>query len=96
MIKWLLGHCIHQHTNFSKGVLIPSSNRSHDYLDDWRNRYETSSKIGFEAVNWPLVTSPRKHIFLQVSLLISQGRLLDNIKIRVNRGGNIRVNKVGL
>ena len=44
--------------------------------------YETSSKIGFEAVNWSLVTSPQKHKFHQVPLLISQERLLDNIKIR--------------
>ena len=25
VIKWLLGHCIHQHTDFSKGVLVASS-----------------------------------------------------------------------
>ena len=28
MIKWLLGHCIHRHINFSKGVLVPSLDRS--------------------------------------------------------------------
>ena len=82
MIMWLLGHYIRQHTDFSKGVLVPFSDRSQDYLGDWRNRYETNSKIGFEAVNWPLVTSPQKHKFLQVSLLIYQGRLLDHIKIK--------------
>ena len=53
MIKWFLGHC--SHTDFSKGVLIPTSDRSQDYLGDWRNRYETSFKIGFEAIGlWPL------------------------------------------
>ena len=81
MIKWLLGHCIRQHTNFSKGVLVPSLDRSQVYLGDWRNKYETSYKIGFETINWPLATSPQKHKFGQVSILISQGRLLDHIKI---------------
>ena len=55
MIKWLLGHYICQHTDFSHDVLIASSDRSHDNLGDWRNRYETNSKIGFEAIGlWPL------------------------------------------
>ena len=31
VIKWLLGHCIHRHIDFSKGVLVPSLNRSQDY-----------------------------------------------------------------
>ena len=31
VIKWLLGHCIHQHVDFSKGVLVPSQDRSQDY-----------------------------------------------------------------
>ena len=25
VIKWLIGHCIHQHIDFSKGVLVASS-----------------------------------------------------------------------
>ena len=28
VIKWLLSHCIHQHIDFSKGVLVPSVDRS--------------------------------------------------------------------
>ena len=50
VIKLLLGHCIHQHIDFSKDVLVPSPDRSQDYLSDWRNRYETSSKIGYEVI----------------------------------------------
>ena len=52
VIKWLLSRCICQHIDFSKDVLVLSPDRSQDYLDDWRNRYETSSKIGFEAVKF--------------------------------------------
>ena len=31
VIKFLLSHCIHQHTDFSKGVLVLSSDSSQDY-----------------------------------------------------------------
>ena len=72
MAFWPLHSSAHY---FSKGVLIPFPNRFKDYLGDWRNSYKASSKIGFEVVNWPLVTSLQKHKFLHVSLMVSHGSL---------------------
>ena len=50
VIKWLLGHCIHQHIDFSKGVLFPLwiGPKIIKVIGEIDMNY--SSKIGFEVV----------------------------------------------
>ena len=50
MIKWLLGHCIHQHIDFSKGVLIPSWIGLKIIKVIGEIYMNCSFKIGFEVV----------------------------------------------
>ena len=50
MIKWLLGHCIHQLINFNKGVLVHSLIGPKIIEVNGERDMNCSPKIGFEAV----------------------------------------------